>query len=60
MRELRQELKTVCKTNSELYKKEEAEIDEIIVDKELKQKLLEGVKIETSKVREKQERHESY
>lgn len=53
IRELRQELKSVCKPNSESYKKEVDAIDEIIVDKDLRQKLLEGVKAETSEVREK-------
>jgi hypothetical protein len=52
-RELRQEMQSVCKTNSEICQKEIDAINEIVVDKELRRKLLEGVKLGTQTVREK-------
>lgn len=53
IRELRQEMQSVCKTNSEICQKEIDAINEIVVNKELRRELLEGVKLGTQTVREK-------
>ena len=52
MRELRQEIQSVCKTNSESCQKGIDAIFEIVVDKEVRRKLLEGVKRDTQTVQE--------
>lgn len=53
IRELRQEMQSVCKANPEECQKALDAVDEIVTNKELKWKLLEGVKRDTQTVQEK-------
>ena len=53
IRELRQEMQSVCKANPEGCQKALAAVDEIVTDEELRRKLLEGVKRDAQAIQEK-------
>ena len=46
-------MQSVCKANPEEYQKALAAVDEIVMDEELRRKLLEGVKRDAQAIQEK-------